>query len=484
MVGTGNPFTYPAWDLMTLTPRDTLPYYNVQFGQQENSPGPWSGSLAISDPAVTRLDWQSATLTGRTFIGVDYRDELIWGGIIWTHNWDDSVPGQPLAVQAAETGSYFASRTQAKDYSVEWTDLSESNATTNGTPVVQLSSLTANASMVGHVVEDTIGSADIPAGTTVLSVDTGANTITMSAPATSSVTGIGLTIVYAQDPLVISQQVVTDALARTNGNPVGGITVRLVYGLGFTSAPPIDAQYPGTQVQTLQSILSTLTQMGYTQGYDYSFDVQYEPGVVPKQPMVTLTFWFPRQGRQFNQSRIVIPYRQTTKVTYGVDSTPQANEVIETGSGSGGIQPATALDEAPAGYPLLQKTINHVQVNTEAVLINIAANDLGYSIWPICSPTVTIPIPLPDENGRYDESLLAPGGFLLGDDMRLDFDAVAKGATPDQTLNQSPRFPDGASFVWRCTNWTAVVADKGVPTILFDLGLPPVETIPPPMPPL
>ena len=39
-------------------------------------------------------------------------------------------------------------------------------------------------------------------------------------------------------------------------------------------------------------------------------------------------------------------------------------------------------------------------------------------------------------------------------------------------------------FEWRMTNWTCTVGDKGLSTILFDLGTPPLATVPPPAPPL
>ena len=131
--------------------------YGVSFGQQVNSPGPFAGTLAITDPDVAALDWQDATLTGRTLLGVEYLGELIWGGILWTNDWDDSAAGMPLPVSGAEMGSYFAARLQALDYSVEWTDLTETNATVYGTTTVDLSSLTADPDMIGHRVEDNAG---------------------------------------------------------------------------------------------------------------------------------------------------------------------------------------------------------------------------------------------------------------------------------------------------------------------------------------
>ncbi len=393
----GNPFTYPAWDLTTMTQLDSLPYTGVRFGQVLNQPGSWGGSLPLVDPRVKALDYLDSSRTGRTLLCVDYLGVVVWGGILWTRKYDSET--KVLTVGAQEVGSYFTRRLQAADYTTTW-----------------------------------------QAG---------------------------------GDPMAIAEQVVSDAQAAAGGLIAGGIALTLN---PAGSGQSVAASYPATQLQTVDQIVSTLAQMGYTFGFDYSFDVAYLPGT--KTPGVTLNFWYPRKGRLAEQSQIVILAKDTVKWTYDEDSTGQATSINVSASGGANLAPITAQETLP-GYPLLEAAISHSDVNTEAVLANLAVADLAAAAYPVTTPTIAIPVPLPDGSGNVNPAHLKFGDFTLGDDLIFRIDPVAGGG-----MNTDPRFPNGMSFEWRINNWTCTVADKGVSTILFDLGVPPVFQIPPLQPPL
>lgn len=401
----GNPFTYPAWDLLTMTQLDSLPYVDVQFGEAQNQPGSWSGSLPLADPRVQQgsvgapLNWADSSRTGRTLLCVDLGGVLVWGGIVWTRQYKDS--DRILRVGAAEVGSYFTQRIQAADYSATWA---------------------------------------VPT-----------------------------------DPMTIAKKVVQDAQGVTSGSIAGGIQFVLnpVAGSGQT----VSVSYPGTQLSTVESIVSALSQMGYTFGFDYSFDVQYIAGT--KTPQVTMNIWYPRQGRTADQTGIVLMHKDVIDFTYDEDSTKQASSIFESGGGGGGIQPIELTLVLP-GYPLLEASITHSDVSSEAVLANIAVGDSGLLAWPVTTPTLTIPVPLPDPVTRVtNPARLTFGGFVLGDDIIHRIDPVAGGGE-----NVCPRFPNGYRFEWRIVGWTCGVPSKGLPTILLDLGLPPSTTLPPIQPPL
>src|SRR6202035_3934559 len=251
----GNPFTYSAFDLTTAAALDALPYQGVSFGRIMNQPGPFTGTLPITDERVQSFDWQDATRPGRTALFVDYLGALVWGGIIWTRGYQKTKPVLPIG--AMEFGSYFQHRLQAFDYST--------------------------------------------------------------------------TFAAGADPMTVAQTVLTDAMAK--GTVLGGITLTLnpAGGEGGNQVAP---SYPGTSLQTIDSICQTLSQMGYTFGFDYSFDVAYLPGT--KTPGITLNIWYPRMGLTADRTQIVVMVRDTLDYGYPEDATQQADSVTETGSGTGG----------------------------------------------------------------------------------------------------------------------------------------------------
>lgn len=283
--------------------------------------------------------------------------------------------------------------------------------------------------------------------------------------------------------MVIAQTILDDAQNRPAEPDVapasiggeGGIAI--VINRAEPGAPPVQVSYPGTQLQTVDSIISTLSQMGYKQGFDYSFDVAYLAGTTT--PAITLNFWYPRQGRTAAEVDLVIEAHDCVDWSWDEDSTRTANLVWETGSGSGGL--AETLSTAPPGYPLLETVIGRSQLTSAEVLANAALDDLSRACYPVTTPTLTLPVPIPGESGEIEEAdgLLTFGDFLLGDDVTFRVDPVA-----GEGENVDPRFPEGLDFSFRITNWTCNVADQGLSTLSFVIGTPPVETIPPPEPPL
>ena len=411
----GNPFQYPAWDLVTAQPIDTLPYMGVSFGAPLNQPGSFSGSLPLAGLAVASLQqasatdappifsYQRATQVSNTALFVDFNGELIWGGIIWTSSYDSADPQKMLKVGAMEFGSYFQQRLQAEDYSTTWT-------------------------------------APNPAA----------------------------------DPMLIAQRILDDAIAA--GTIFGGITLTL-HPSGGEGGPTISPSYPGTSLQTIDSIVSILSQMGYSVGFDYSFDVAYLPGT--RTPGITLNIWYPRQGRSAADSQLLLLSTDCT-FTYPVDGTQQATSITETGSGADGLEPATASTTLP-DYPLLQRTFSRAQINDEGTLSNVTLGDLGLYCFPPVSPTFTVPVWMPDPvTGQVPpEAPLQFGTFDRGDNFVFRVDPVAGGG-----MNVDPRFPEGCEFEWRINSWQCNVADKGLSTIVLTAGIPPIATIPPPQPPV
>lgn len=397
----GSPFSYPAWDLVNATPIDGLPYTGVTFGAPLNQPGSFTGGIPLADPNIQQsFNWQRATQTTTTAVFIDLFGTLVWGGIIWTQQYDSSDPTRTLKIGATEFGSYFQSRIQAKDYGSTWT------------------------------------------------------------PANGGV---------AEDPMIVAQTVVQDALAK--GSIFGGITLTL-NPAGGEGGPQITPSYPGTSLQTIDSIVSILSQMGYSIGFDYTFDVSYIPGT--QTPQIVMNIWYPRKGRTAVQSNIVLLAADCT-YTYPVDGTQRATSITETGSGVGTIEPATASTTLP-DVPRLERTFSRSQINDDGTLAQVTASDLFLNVWPAVAPTFTVPLLFTDE-GIPPEAPLQLGTFDRGDNFIFRIDPVAGGGE-----NTDPRFPNGHNFEWRINSWQCTVADKGRSTIVLNAGIPP-GVFPPPQPP-
>jgi hypothetical protein len=272
-----------------------------------------------------------------------------------------------------------------------------------------------------------------------------------------------------ESPLLIVQKILEDAQAKElelcGKYAAGkiGFTINSTVG----EAPSIKVSYPATQLQTIESIVSTLSQMGLTAGFDYSFEVEYLPGTLT--PAVTMNLWYPRQGRTAGETGIVIHTSDLTDNEYPEDGTKQANSVTVTGSGSGGLQPATviATQALEEGYPLLEAMVSHTQINNESVLVNVAFGEARLRAWPVVTPNLILPVPLPDAKGKIDPTKFSFGSFSLGDDFIWCVDPVA-----GEGENRSPRWPGGMEYEWRINGWTCT-ADPGKPILTIDPGIPP-----------
>ncbi len=286
----------------------------------------------------------------------------------------------------------------------------------------------------------------------------------------------GTTFAAGEDPMLIAQQVCEDALGA--GTIFGGITLTL----NSPYSPPsngvqITPSYPATSLQTIDSIVSILSQMGYGGGFDYTFDCAYVPGT--RTPAVTMNFWYPLKGRRAAQSNLVLLSKDCT-FTYPVDGTQRATSITETGSGVGTVQPATAA-AAPGQFPdvpLLQRTFARSQINDDGTLAAVTASDEFLHAWPDVSPTFTVPLTLPDATGKIPPTApLTLGSFDRGDNFIFRVDPVSGGGE-----NTNPRFPNGCSFEFRINAWQCNLADKGLSTIVLTAGIPP-GVFPPPLPP-
>jgi len=101
-------YRYLLADVLTNQILAELSLTNVNFTQQLNTAGTFTGDLLLSGVNSAALNVLNSTIPGRCAVYVDRNGTLVWGGIIWNREWDTAT--QILKFTAREFESYFERR--------------------------------------------------------------------------------------------------------------------------------------------------------------------------------------------------------------------------------------------------------------------------------------------------------------------------------------------------------------------------------------
>jgi hypothetical protein len=142
-------YRYIFADLLTNTILAELPLTAVNFTQQLNTAGTFTGDLLISGINTTNLNVANATIPARTAIYVDRDGVLVFGGIIWAREYNSKT--QRIKLTAREFESYFERRRITADTVFTNTDqltavqtiITNAQAATNGSIGLQLGAETS-----------------------------------------------------------------------------------------------------------------------------------------------------------------------------------------------------------------------------------------------------------------------------------------------------------------------------------------------------
>lgn len=100
-------YRYFLTDLLSNQVISEVPFKGVSYGRANRRAGSFSGSIPFIE-ATKGLDLYEATMPGRTGLYVMRNGVCVWGGIIWTRNYD--VGSRTLEVNGSEFISYFYRR--------------------------------------------------------------------------------------------------------------------------------------------------------------------------------------------------------------------------------------------------------------------------------------------------------------------------------------------------------------------------------------
>jgi hypothetical protein len=410
-------FQFFAYDLLTGRLMGEVPLRSVTFGQQLNTAGQLTGTLDLQDPRVQAMFPLQSTIPNRTFLVVDYGGFILWGGVVMSRKWKVDASGQnttrALEIQCTELWCYFQQRVQATDY---------------------------------------------------------------SSPPFSGITGEGTMALWTKTPWdasLIACQIVEDAIGYTDGltqpygNPLGGMGVMLngeIPSASKPAAPPggyVAVSYPFPSMQTVDTIVNQLAQLGLGVGFDHGIDVAYSSGSA-SPPIATFNVSYPRRGRTTAQSNLMIDLATARSYEFPEDGTQTANQIYEVG-GSGAISVSENVFPLQQGYPIWERVISRANIQSQnivSILAQSGYSDLAiYSYAPV-APTVTI--------GAFDQNLPL-GSFIVGDDVQL----VAQTLTSDGKEPWDPRLPAGLQQTWRIVSYSVTVADDGDSVVKLSLSQPP-----------
>lgn len=417
-----NAFSYPSYDLLTGAPLGEVPLRGVTFGSTLNSPGQLQGSIDLSDPKVRAMDPYTTTAPNRTFVGVDFQGQLVNGYNSMTRKWPVQGSGSesqqgPWAYQGSELWSWMQQRNQATDY---------------------------------------------------------------SAPPSSGITDS--MVLWTQTPwdaTLITAQIILDALSYQNGQPsafadvLGGLDVLINGATPSASSPPAGAEdwialnFPFTGVESIDSVVQQLVQLGLGVSPDIGVDFAYSGGP-GSSPVGTINLSYPRRGRVQANSQLMIDLSTARKYEFDEDGTQTANTVIEVG-GSSAIVVAQNSNPLAQGYPLWERVLSRSGAQSQDILTLLgqqAVSDLAVLSYAPVAPVVTLSV--------FDKNMPL-GSFLVGDDARL----CMPGKSRDGEVFD-PRFPHGLDQEWRIVGYQVNAVDEGDPTMDITLNLPPfLEAISP-----
>ena len=106
-------YRYLFADVLTNQILAELPLTGVAFTQQLNQAGTFSGHLLVSGINAATQNLLNATIPGRCAVYVDRSGVLVWGGIIWSREYDST--SQHVKISAREWESYFERRRITSD---------------------------------------------------------------------------------------------------------------------------------------------------------------------------------------------------------------------------------------------------------------------------------------------------------------------------------------------------------------------------------
>lgn len=142
-------YRYFIHDLVTNDFLVEVPFRGVSFGRSLREAGSFSADIPVID-ATYNLDLYNNTLPGKRAIYVTRDGVCVWGGIIWSRNYN--IKDKILSVQAAEFTSYLYHRTAWRTWANEYEAQIEIQSSGIGKATLTTGSFDFTANMPIYIV--------------------------------------------------------------------------------------------------------------------------------------------------------------------------------------------------------------------------------------------------------------------------------------------------------------------------------------------
>jgi hypothetical protein len=110
-------YRYFVCDLVTNEVLTEIPFYNVSYGRAIREAGQFTGDIPVTQDNYN-LNLYTNTIPGKTALYVVRNNVCVWGGIIWSRDYD--IKNRILSVNANEFTSYLYHRVAWKTWSNEF----------------------------------------------------------------------------------------------------------------------------------------------------------------------------------------------------------------------------------------------------------------------------------------------------------------------------------------------------------------------------
>lgn len=391
-----------------------LQFTNVQWSLALNDTGEFRGNININDPrTLTNVGTLSGgynssleyvTQPGRVGLVVEYDGNLVWGGIVWTRQWDSE--SQTLSIGAKTYDSWFERRV-VKDY---------------------------NQNTGGLVFDENVDQLQVMVGTNGILDNIDTAVVTLKDGSTES-GNIGITYDTTQTCGVTlpAQYVVADTEHKTAMQVLSDL---------FQQSTGVDP----------------ITDEPVQLGFDWSIEVYYDATGAFVRKFVQ---YYPRKGNS-NKTSPSLPTLDFpgTALSYSwpEDATSMATAVHGIGPGSGDgvytIQQTPDVGFIQNDYPILEQVESFTQIPATEVVDALAQAKINALAAPVITPTFVWNPGWRNTPDVSIESTTGPalGEFAVGDLFRIRL--------------LDARFPNGVEYYLRLTKFEVSVGDSNSPQLV------------------